>query len=98
MAERVLDRIRHADRAGCASAGAHREDIAAPVDSHRIAARAEAIRADIAARPRPSRHHESLPATEAIDAEANRTTPVPPSVVQRDTAVQDEPATRRAPR
>ena len=52
MAERVLDRIQQADRPGCASAGAHREDVFAPANATRLSARTEAIRADIAARPR----------------------------------------------
>jgi hypothetical protein len=54
MAERVLGRIRDADRAGCANAGAHRDDLPMPTTPPALAARTEAIRTDIANRPRPS--------------------------------------------
>lgn len=69
MAERVLDRIRQADRPGCASAGAHRKDIAAPVNPSRLGARTEAIRVDISARPRASTHPEGGLAADSNETE-----------------------------
>jgi hypothetical protein len=57
MAERVLGRIRDADRAGCANAGAHRDDFPMPTTLSGLAARTEAIRTDIATRPRPTHTH-----------------------------------------
>lgn len=69
MAERVLDRIQQADRPGCASAGAHREDIAAPPNATRLSARAEAIRTDIAVRPRAISTDNGAPSAPAGDTE-----------------------------
>jgi hypothetical protein len=53
MLERVLQRIRDHDLSGCANAGVHRNDVEPVRDPSSLCLRADAIRADIAARPRP---------------------------------------------
>jgi hypothetical protein len=53
MLERVLVRIREHDVTSCAAAAAHRADVEAATTAGSLSERAEAIRADIAARPQP---------------------------------------------
>jgi hypothetical protein len=52
--ERVTQRISELDLSGCATSGTHRPEVTVPANPMMLAARTDAIRDDIAHRPRPA--------------------------------------------
>jgi hypothetical protein len=61
--ERVTQRIRELDLTGCATAGNHRPEVPVPPNAAMLAARADAIRVDIAHRPRPTTPSDEIDQT-----------------------------------